>query len=341
MNQIQPSDYQDFVKEIKEKISQAQYQALKAINKELILLYWDIGKTIVDKQEELGWGKSVVENLSKDLQYEFPGIKGFSVQNLWYMRQFYLEYKTNEKLQPLVGEIGWSKNIVIMGKCKNDLEREFYIRMSKKFGWTKKVLIYYIESQSYEKYLLGQTNFDKALPGKYRHHARLAVKDSYNFEFLGIREDHEEKDLEFGLVKNIRKFLLEIGNDFTFIGNQYKIELEGEEYFIDLLLYHRRLKCLVAIELKTTGFKPEHAGKMQFYLAVLDDKVKKKDENSSMGIIICKTKKRTVVEYALRNTRSPLGVSDYSLSKTLPKKLRGLLPSPDEITGILSYITED
>jgi len=159
MNKIQQSDYQDFVKEIKEKISQAQYQAMKAVNRELISLYWDIGKAIVEKQEELGWGRSVVDNLSKDLQYEFPGTKGFSIQNLWYMRQFYLEYKGNEKLQPMVGEIGWSKNFVIMGKCKNDLEREFYIRMSKKFGWTKSALIHNIESQSYEKYLLGQSNF--------------------------------------------------------------------------------------------------------------------------------------------------------------------------------------
>jgi predicted nuclease of restriction endonuclease-like (RecB) superfamily len=341
MNKIQQSDYQDFVKEIKEKISQAQYQAMKAVNKELIRLYWDIGKAIVEKQEELGWGKSVVENLSKDLQYEFPGTKGFSVQNLWYMRQFYLEYKVNEKLQPLVGEIGWSKNVAIMGKCKNDLEREFYIRMSKKFGWTKNVLIHHIESLSYEKYLLGQTNFDKALPGKYRHQAKLSVKDSYIFDFLELREDHEERELELGLVKNIRKFLLEIGGDFTFIGNQYKLELEGDEYYIDLLLYHRRLKSLVAIELKTTSFKPEYTGKMQFYLAVLDDKVKKKDENPSIGIIICKTKKRTLVEYALRNTKSPVGVADYSLSKTLPKELKGLLPSPEEIIRSLSYITKD
>jgi len=313
MNKIQQSDYQDFVKEIKEKISQAQYQAMKAVNKELIRLYWDIGKAIVEKQEELGWGKSVVENLSKDLQYEFPGTKGFSVQNLWYMRQFYLEYKVNEKLQPLVGEIGWTKN----------------------------VLIHHIESLSYEKYLLGQTNFDKALPGKYRHQAKLSVKDSYIFDFLELREDHDERELELGLVKNIRKFLLEIGGDFTFIGNQYKLELEGDEYYIDLLLYHRRLKSLVAIELKTTSFKPEYTGKMQFYLAVLDDKVKKKDENPSIGIIICKTKKRTLVEYALRNTKSPVGVADYSLSKTLPKELKGLLPSPEEIIRSLSYITKD
>jgi len=341
MNESQQSDYKVFVMEIKEKIYRAQYQALKAVNKELICLYWDIGKAIVEKQAELGWGKSVIRNLSRELRYDFPGAKGYSVQNLWYMRQFYITYKLNEKLQPMVGEISWSNNLIIMGKCKNDLEREFYIRMTIKYGWTKNLLIHHIENQSYEKYLLGQTNFDKALPEKYRHQAKLAVKDSYNFDFLELGKDHEERELESGLIKNIRNFLLEMGGDFTFLENQYKLELEGEEFYIDLLLYHRRLKSLVAIEIKTTAFKPEYAGKMQFYLAVLDDTVRRKGENPSIGIIICKTKQRTVVEYALKNSRSPLGVADYTITKTLPKDLKDLLPSPDEITKSIVQISED
>jgi len=341
MNKTQQSDYLDFVKEIKEKIYQAQLRAMQAVNRELLNLYSDIGKSIVEKQENLGWGKSIVENLSWDLQKEFPGIKGFSVDNLWRMRKFYLTYMENEKLAPLVQEIGWSHNIIILEKCKDDLEREFYIKMTRKYGWTKNVLIHQIEGQSYEKYLLNQTNFDESLAIKHRHQAKLAVKDSYNFDFLELGREYNESELELGLIKNIRGFLLEIGRDFSFIGNQYKLEIDGEEFFIDLLLFHRRLKCLIAIELKTTDFKPEYTGKLQFYLAVLDDKVRRNGENPSMGIIICKTKKRTVVEYALRNTRSPVGVADYSLSKTLPKELKGLLPSPDEIIKSLSYITED
>jgi len=292
------------------------------------------------KQDQFGWGKTIVENLSSDLQKEFHGMQGFSSQNLWRMRKFYLTYQDDKKLAPLVREIGWSHNILIFEKCKDDLEKEFYIRMTKKFGWTKNILIHQIESNAYEKYLLNQTNFNKALAKEYRHQARLAVKDSYNFDFLELGEEYDERKLELGLIKNIRNFLLEMGGDFSFIGNQYKLDLDGEEFFIDLLLYHRRLKSLVAIELKATDFKPEYAGKMQFYLAVLDDKVRQKDENPSIGIIICKTKRRTVVEYALKTATSPMGVADYSLSKTLPKELKGLLPSANEIIKSLSHITD-
>ena len=244
-NTIQQSYYQSFVKEIKEKIYKAQYKALKSVNLELISLNWDIGKSIDKKQEQLGWGKSVVENLSKDLQKEFPGIHGFSSQNLWRMRRFYLAYQDNTKLAPLVREIGWSHNIAIFEKCKHDLQREFYIRMTKKFGWTKNVLIHQIETEAYERYLLNQTNFDKALEEKYRHQANLAVKDSYNFDFLELGEEYDERKLELGLIKNVRSFLLEMGGDFSFIGNQYKLDVDGDEFYIDLLLYHRRLKSLV------------------------------------------------------------------------------------------------
>ncbi len=340
MKEIRQSDYQSFVTEIKEKIREAQYNALKAVNQELINLNLYIGRSIVQKQQQYDWGKSVVENLSKDLQNEFPGREGFSAQNLWRMRKFYLTYHENEKLAPLVREIGWSHNIVVFEKCKDVLEKEFYIKMTKKYGWTKSVLIHQIESQAYERFVLNQTNFDKALEEKYRHQANLAVKDSYNFDFLDLREEYNERELELGLIKNIRSFLLEMGGDFSFMGNQYKLEVEGDEFFIDLLLYHRRLKCLIAIELKTTDFVPEYAGKMQFYLSVLDDKVKQKDENPSIGIIICKTKRRTVVEYALKTTSSPVGVADYSISKTLPKDLKGLLPSSNEIIESLSHLTD-
>ncbi len=240
----------------------------------------------------------------------------------------------------MVQEIGWSHNIVILEKCKDDLQREFYIRMTKKFGWTKSVLVHQVESESYERYLLNQTNFDKALEEKYRHQANLAIKVSYNFDFLELGEEYDERKLELGLIKNVRSFLLEMGGDFSFIGNQYKLNVDGDEFFIDLLLYHRRLKSLVAIELKTTDFIPEYAGKMQFYLSVLDDKVRQENENPSIGIIICKTKRRTVVEYALKNTGSPMGVADYSLSKTLPKSLKGLLPSSKEIIERLSQLAE-
>jgi predicted nuclease of restriction endonuclease-like (RecB) superfamily len=332
--------YNAFLVEIKEKIRKAQYEALKSVNKELITLYWDIGMMIVERQEKYSWGKSVVENLAKDLQNEYPGIKGFSVQNLWYMRKFYLDYKDNQKLQPLVGEISWAKNLVIMGKCKDDSEREFYIRMTKKFGWTKNVLINQIENKAYEQYILNQTNFDKALPGKYSYQAKLAVKDEYTFDFLELGEEHSEKELEFALINKIRHFLTEMGGYFCFIANQYRIEIDDNEFFIDLLLYHRKLKCLVAIELKIGDFLPEYAGKMQFYLSALDDKVKLEDENPSIGIIICKGKNRTIVEYTLKDVSKPIGVSTYKILKRLSKDLSKYFPSEDELAEKLKLLED-
>lgn len=264
MDKIQQSGYRAFVKEIKEKINQAQYQAMKAVNQELINLNWEIGRSIVEKQDQFGWGKAVVESLSKDLQKEFPGMPGFSSQNQWRMRKFYLTYSSNEKLAPMVREISWSHNIIVMEKCKDDLEREFYLRMTKKYGWTKNILIHQIETRAYESYLVNQTNFDKILGKKYRHQAKLAVRDHYSFDFLELRREYNERELKLGIIKNIRSFLLEMGGDFTFIGNQYKLDIDGEEFFIDLLLYHRKLKSLVAIKLKVTEFNPEYTGQMQF-----------------------------------------------------------------------------
>jgi len=315
-------------------------EALKQVNKELILLYWSIGKSIVIRQEKFGWGKSVVETLSNDLQKEFVGVKGFSSQNLWRMRKFYEEYNANEKLAPMVREIGWSHNILILEKCKDDLQREFYISMTKKYGWTKNVLIHQIEGKSYERFLLNQTNFDKTLEEKYKHQAKLAVKDSYSFDFLEMSEDYGEREMELQLIKNIRSFLMEMGTDFAFIGNQYKVSVAEDDFYIDLLLYHRRLKCLVVVELKTTKFKPEHAGQMQFYLTALDEQEKGIDENPSIGIIICKGKNRTVVEYALKRVNAPMGVADYTITEKLPNNMQDLLPSSEEIVKHLQKFIE-
>ncbi len=212
MSAIVTAEYKTFFKEIKERVHKAQYDALKSVNRELINLYWDIGKSIVAKQEKLGWGKAIVETLAKDLQKEFPGTQGFSVQNLWNMRQFYSAYKDNSKLQPLVGEISWTKNVIIMQRCKDDIQREFYIKITKKFGWTKDVLINQLEAGAFERYMANQTNFDKAVPEKYRHQVKLAVKDEYSFDFLELGEEHSEKELERALLENVRKFLIDRKN---------------------------------------------------------------------------------------------------------------------------------
>ncbi len=330
-NPINTPAYKDFITEVKSRIRQAQYEALKAVNKEMLMLYWDLGKMIVEKQEQLGWGKSVVEQMSKDLQAEFVGVSGFSTRNLWLMKQFYELYGSSEILQPLVAEIGWSHHVKIMQKCQNDRQREFYILMTKKFGWTKDVLALQIDNQTYEKYLTGQHNFDKNLPESVQNQAILALKDEYQFDFLELADQHSERELENKIIQNIRKFLMEMGGYFSFIANQYRVAVGDKEYFIDLLLFHRKLRCLVAIELKIGEFTPEMAGKMQFYLGVLNDKVRMSDENPSIGIIICRSKDKTIVEYALKDSSKPIGVATYSIEPTLPKEWETLLPSPQQL----------
>jgi predicted nuclease of restriction endonuclease-like (RecB) superfamily len=344
-------EYGSFVKGIKELIYRRQYEAMKRVNTELIQLYWEIGEEINRQQAEKGWGKSIVDVLAQELQKEFPGVQGFSARNLWRMRNFYLEYSRQAilppsaaeldepartvNLPPMVAEISWTKNYVIMEKCKDPLEREFYIKMTKRYGWTKDVLINNIENKAFSKYLANQTNFDETVPEKYRLQAKLAVKDDYNFDFLEMGIEHSEAELETGLINNIRAFLTEMGGDFCFMGNQYHLDVAADDYYIDLLLFHRRLRSLIAIELKIGEFIPEYAGKMQFYLTALDETLKLPEENPSIGIIICKGKNRTRVEYTLKSANKPIGVATYSYTDTLPENMKSLLPSPDEIAKIV------
>jgi len=327
--------YGSLLGDIKKRIRTAQYAALKSVNYELIALYWDIGKLLVTRQEGQTWGNAVVRTLATDLQREFPQVTGFSSSNLWRMKLFYETYQDSEKLAPLVREIGWTHNLTIMEKCKDSLEREFYIRMTRKFGWTKNVLTHQIENQTYEKTLLNQTNFAQTLPEGLEAQAKLAVRDEYIFDFLELREQHSERELEQAIIKRIDTFLRQMGGMFAFLGSQYRLEVDNQEFFIDLLLYHRRLRCLVAIDLKVGRFQPEHVGKMQFYLAVLNDRVKLEDENPSIGMILCKSKDKTIVEYALKDTDKPIGVATYHIVSSLPKELKGQLPAPEDIAALL------
>jgi predicted nuclease of restriction endonuclease-like (RecB) superfamily len=337
---IDRTNYQELLIEVKERIRSAQYAALKAVNHELIALYWDIGRLIVYRQQTAGWGKSIVEQLAQDIQSEFPGISGFSVRNLWNMRNFHLTYSQDAKLQPLVAEIGWTHNLVILEKCKDDLEREFYLRMTRKFGWTKNVLIHQIDDRAYQKTLLKQTNFDNTLNPEISQQAKLAIKDEYTFDFLELGDAHSERQLEQAILSRVEPFLQEMGGMFTFVGSQYRLTVAGQEYFLDLLLYHRHLKCLIAVELKVGEFLPEYVGKMQFYLAILDDTVRLPDENPAIGIILCKTKDRTIVEYALRESNKPIGVTTYQIVSTLPQEFQGQLPDPTQIAQLLAGINQ-
>jgi predicted nuclease of restriction endonuclease-like (RecB) superfamily len=325
-----------FIADIKETVRLAHYEALKAVNIQLLNLYWALGKAISEKQVE-SWGKAIVPAISKELQKEFPKMTGFSTTNLWYMVQFYQEYHVDSNLQPLVGEISWSKHLVILSKCKDSQERQFYTLATKKFGWTKDVLIHQVENKSYERYLLNQTNFDQVLPEKIAKQAYLAVKDSYAFGFLNLADEYLEDELERGLINNIRHFLLEMGSDYTFVGNQYRIFVEDKEYKIDLLLFHRTLQSLIAIDLKIGEFEPEHKGKMEFYLSVLNDTVKLPHENPAIGIIICKSKNRTVVEYSFKTAMLPIGVATYTTSNDLPNAYKALLPSAELISEKLAH----
>jgi predicted nuclease of restriction endonuclease-like (RecB) superfamily len=333
-----PSAYADLLLQVKARIRSAQYAALRTVNHELIGMYWDIGGLIVAKQETVRWGKAAVEKMAKELQADFPGTGGFSASNLWRIKAFYETYHGATKLAPLVREIGWTHNLLILERCKEPLQREFYLRMTRKLGWSKSVLSHQIDNQSYEKSLLGQTNFEHTLTPTLQKQAKLAIKDEYMFDFLELGGAHSERELELALIARVQDFLREMGGMFAFMGSQYRLELDAREYFIDLLLFHRRLRCLVAIELKVGDFEPEFVGKMQFYLAALDAKVRQDDENPSIGIILCKEKSRTIVEYALRDARKPIGVATYQLKKTLPKKLQGQLPSPEDIARLLELL---
>ena len=333
------SDYQHLLTAVKQRVRDAQYRALQQVNQQQIQLYWDLGQLIAERQQQHGWGKSVVETLARDLQTEFVGMSGFSVQNLWYMRQFYLEYRADEFLQPLVGEISWAKHLLIMSKCKDPHERLFYTLQTRNNHWTKAVLAQQLKARAYHNTVLAQQNFATTLPPAQVPAAALALRDEYTFGFLSLAAEHSEHELEQALLGNVRRFLVEMGGDFTFIGNQYRLALADQEYFVDLLLFHRELQCLVAVELKITEFQPEHAGKMNFYLSLLNDTVKKPHEQPSIGIIICQSKQRTVVEFALRDVNKPIGVATYTLTDTLPAELRPFFPSNAELVRRLDAVT--
>jgi predicted nuclease of restriction endonuclease-like (RecB) superfamily len=338
MSDLPDNDYPALAGEIMERIRSAQYVALKAVNSELIGLYWDIGRMIVERQAAGAWGKGVVETLARDIQAEFPGISGFSSANLWRMRHFYDAYRADEKLAPMVREIGWTHNIAILEKCHDDLEREFYLRMTRAHGWTKNILIHHIETRAYERTLMAQTNFDRTLSSTRLPQAKLAIKDEYTFDFLELADEYSERQFQQGLLANVESFLREMGGLFTLIGSEYRLEVGDNEYFVDLLLFHRRLRCLVAVELKIGAFLPEYVGKMQFYLAVLDDRTRMPDENPSIGIILCKSKEKMVVEYALKESQKPIGVATYRFVTDVPDGLRSDLPTPEQISRLLEGV---
>ena len=348
------ADYAVWLAEVKTRIQSARISAARAVNRDLILLYWDIGRGIVEKQEQLGWGKSVVERLSRDLRAAFPTVTGFSPRNLWDMKRFYVTYSepevwrqavaksdcggnTEEFLRQLVAEIPWGHNLLILNKITDCSERLYYLRATAQLGWTRNVLLNQIKAGAYEHSLAeGKThNFPAVLPEYLAEQAEEALKSSYSLEFLGISREAKEREIEQRLVEQVQDFILELGYGFCFIGRQHRLSLGDKEYFVDLLFYHRFLKSLVAFELKAGAFKPEYAGKMDFYLNILNDKERATDDNPSIGIILCAEKDSLEVEFALKSKTNPIGVAEYQLQTTLPEELRGKLPTSRQLSQAL------
>ena len=296
-------------------INQSRNNALKKVNEELILMYWRIGEYLSEQSNSASFGDAFIENIASEIQNAFPGIKGFNRRGLYRMKQFYETYKDNEFVSPLVTQISWTNHLMIMSKDKTKEERQFYIQLCVKENYSKRELERQIDSAYYERYMLSK---DKLLPEPIEDLSQNPFLDSYVIEFLDLPDNFKEKDLRKGLIQNMKDFILEIGKDFSFIGEEYRVQVGGEDFYIDLLFFHRGLKCLVAFELKLGKFKPEYISKMDFYLEALDRQLKKEDENPSVGMILCAEKDNEVVEYAMSRSMSPLLVSEYQLK--LPDK---------------------
>lgn len=336
MNQL-PVNYTQTLSEIKEKINHARYQTMQRVNREMINLYWEIGKTIAQKINNEDWGKRIVEVLAVDLQATYKGVKGFSARNLWYMKQFFETYADNEILQRLVAEIPWGQNIEIFTKLKTAEERKFYLQICKERAWSRPVLVEHIKARTFENIKQSQNNFQKTLPASKLKELKWEFKDEYDFSFLELYEDVKERELENILVRNITQTLGQFGHNFAFMGQQFRLELNGKEYFIDLLFYHRKMKRMIAIELKTVEFKPEHSQQLNWYLHLLDKTIKYPDDEASIGILLCKSKDRITVEYALEMTTKPMGIATFTYNQ-LPKELAQFLPSEEDFNRIIKTI---
>lgn len=332
------SGYVELLNELKEKIRTAQLKAALAVNSELVFLYWEIGKKLSSRMANEGWGAKVIDRLAHDLGIDFPGVSGFSPRNLRYMRKFAESYDDSSILQALLAKIPWWHNILLLEKLDNREERVWYAEQTIINGWSGRALDDSIKSKLFTRKGKAITNFQDRLPAPHSRLAHDVLKSPYNFGFLSLTNDYIEQELELGLVQNIEKLILELGQGFAFIGRQYHLEIAGDDYYLDMLFYHIKLRAFCVVELKSTDFKPEYAGKMNFYLAAVDDQLKHPTDNPSIGMIICRTKSDIKVEYALKRVLMPMSVSEYEvkIQDSLPKELQGTLPTAKEIENKLS-----
>lgn len=329
-------EYSKFLADLKERVASSRYKAALSVNKELILLYYHIGTQILDAQSKQGWGAKVIDQLSKDLASEFPEMKGFSVRNLKYMRKFAAEYLDSQFVQEVLAQLTWYHNVTLLDKISDKQIRLFYVKHAIEHGWSRNIMVMQIELSLHKRQGQAITNFKDKLPSLQSDLAHYTLKDPYIFDFLSIGDEAHEREVEKGLVAHIEKFLLELGEGFAFLGRQYQLEIEEQDFYIDLLFYHIKLRCFVVIELKSGKFKPEYAGKMNFYLSAVDDLLRQPGDNPSIGLILCRSKVGVVAEYTLRDITKPIGLAEYRLQDALPENLQTALPTIEELEAELA-----
>lgn len=326
-----PPDYAAWLVELKARIHGAQQRAALAVNRELVALYWQIGRDILARQAAQGWGAKVVERLAHDLQAAFPDMKGFSARNLKYMRSFAQAWPDADFVQGVLAQLPWYHHLALLDKLGDADDRRWYAAKALEHGWSRNVLVMQIETAARRRSAQAVTNFGERLPAPLSDLARESLKDPYRFDFLGLTDEAQEREIESALVRHISRFLLELGAGFAFVGRQVHIEVGGDDFYIDLLFYHLKLHCYVVVELKAGAFKPEHAGQLGFYLTAVDAQVKAPQDGPTIGLLLCKTKNRVVAEYALRDSNKPIGVAEYQLIESLPPELQTSLPSIEQI----------
>lgn len=329
-----PSDSNDYVQlldKLKERIRTSRLRAALAVNEELILLYWEIGRDILDRQDSAGWGAKIVDRLSADLKHDFPEMTGFSPRNLKYMRALAEAFPNREIVQQVIAQLPWGHAITLVEAVKDRAQRIWYGEQAREHGWSRKVLAFQIGSDLFARQGKAITNFERTLPTPQSDLAQALIKDPYSFDFLGLGPDVLERELERSLLDHLRSLILELGKGFAFVGSQYHLEVAGQDYYLDLLFYHLQLRCFVVVELKIEEFKPEFAGKMNFYLSAVDDLLRHTNDAPTIGIILCQGKNAVVVEYALRDSVKPMAVAGYTLSTALPAPLQAALPTAEDL----------
>jgi len=328
---VPPEGYGDWLVDLKSRIHAAQQRATPAVNRELVLLYWQIGNDILTRQAQQGWGAKVIERLAHDLRTAFPEMKEFSLANLMYMRAFAEAWPDAAIVQQAVGQLPWGHNLVLLTRLKDAQQRLAYAQSAIAHGWSRNVLNIHIETRLLERIDTAVTNFDVSLPKAQSDLARESLKDPYRLDFLGLHDEAQEREIEHALVKHVTEFLLELGAGFAFVGRQVQLDEGGDEFFIDLLFYHLKLRCYVVIELKSGKFKPEHLGQLGFYMTVVDRQVKGEHDNPTIGLLLCKSKNKIVAEYALGDKTLPTGTAEYKLLESLTAELQTSLPSIEQI----------